>query len=54
MPVSRVTAFCTLLAESPRMPSGASVTVSTTLEGSSMETALSSTKVTVTAPFSTR
>ena len=26
MPVSSVIAFCTLLAESPRMPSGASVT----------------------------
>ena len=33
MPVSSVMAFWTLLAESPRMPSGASVTVSTTLDG---------------------
>src|SRR5580704_12952183 len=45
MPVSIVTGFCTLLAESPRMPSGASVTVNTTLDGNSMETALSSTNV---------
>ena len=54
MPVSMMIAFCTLLAESPRTPSGASVTVKITLEGSSIETALSSTKVTVTAAFSTR
>jgi hypothetical protein len=37
MPVSRVIAFWTLLAESPRTPSGASVTVRTTLDGSSMD-----------------
>ena len=39
MPVSMVTAFCTLLAESPRMPSGASVTPRMTLDGSSTWTA---------------
>src|SRR5256885_84257 len=54
IPVSTVMTFCTLLAESPRIPSGASVTVSTTLDGSSMDTALSSTKVMVTGEFSTR
>ena len=46
MPVSSVTGFCTLFDESPRMPSGASYTASTTLEGSSMDTAFSSTKFT--------
>ena len=40
MPVSSVIGFCTLLDESPRMPSGASVTVNITLDGSSMETGL--------------
>ena len=54
MPVSMVTAFWTLFAESPRIPSGASDTFSTTLDGNSIETALSSTKVTVTGAFSTR
>ena len=54
MPVSRTTGFCTLFAESPRMPSGASATFNTTLDGSSIVTALSSTKVTVTCAFSTR
>jgi hypothetical protein len=54
MPVSRTTAFWTLLDESPRMPSGASVTYNITLEGCSTVTALSCTNVTVTLPFSTR
>jgi len=54
MPVSKTIAFCTLLAESPRTPSGASATVNTTLDGNSIDTALSSTKVTVTDAFSTR
>src|SRR5437660_1640230 len=54
MPVSSVICFWTLLAESPRTPSGASDTFKITLEGSSIETALSSTKVTVTDAFSTR
>ena len=54
MPVSSDTGFCTLFAESPRMPSGASVTVSATLAGSSIDTALSSTKVMVMGAFSTR
>ena len=53
MPVSSVMAFWTLLAESPRTPSGASVTVRMTLAGSSTETTLPSTSVTVTATPST-
>ena len=39
MPVSTVMAFCTLLAESPRMPSGESVTVRITAGSSSRSSA---------------
>ena len=53
-PVSSVTVFCTLLALSPLRPSGALATVRTTLGGSSMITAFSSTKVMVTRLFSVR
>ena len=52
-PVSRVMVFITFVVESPLTPSGASVTVSTTLAGSSITAGAPSMNVIPTRQFST-